>query len=133
MLIHDLPNVMSGCKRLLHAILQTRKLAHRVVAAEKKKEKRNKLGRVHSTRNDFTLTKEEEQNDENNADHFYRWWGGPCNAGAAQVCPHNCFCDSREPSLLSLLRSVGFHNALVGKSLLSSVSQSFTSFETLAG
>src|SRR5258705_5596548 len=133
MLIHNLPNVMSGCKRLLHAVLQTRKLANGVVAAQKKKEERNKLGCVHSIRNDFTLTKEEEQNDEDNADHFDSWWGGPCNAGAAQVCPHNCFCHSREPSLLSLFRSVGFHNALVSESLLSSVSQSFTSFETLAG
>ncbi len=63
---------MGSSERLFHAVLQAGELAHRVVTAKQEKEERNKLTRVHSPGNDFTLPKEQQQHDEENADHLDR-------------------------------------------------------------
>src|SRR5882724_7476223 len=58
MLVHYFPNVVRRRQRLLHAVLESRELPHGVVTAKEKKQKGNKLRRVHAAGNNFTLAKE---------------------------------------------------------------------------
>jgi len=59
MLVHDFPDVMRSGQRLLHAVLKSRELAHRIVAAKEEEKKCNELRRVHPARDDFLLAKEQ--------------------------------------------------------------------------
>ncbi len=72
MLVHHFPNVMRSGERLLHAVLESRELAHRVVTAKQKEEERDELRRVHPARHDLALAKEQQQHDKDDSDHFDR-------------------------------------------------------------
>src|SRR5688572_17929333 len=132
MLIHYLPHVMGCSECLLHAVLQSRKLAHRVITAKEEEEKCNELRRVHPLCHDLTLAEKEKQHDEDNSDHLDRRWRSSCNARTPQVCPYNSLGNLSEAFRLALFRAISFHDTLVRERLLRGVRQFFASFKTLA-
>ncbi len=63
---------MRSSERLLHTVLQSRELSHRIVTAEQEEKERDELRRVHPVCDDLALSEEQQQHDKQNSDHLDR-------------------------------------------------------------
>src|SRR3954469_9653203 len=118
MLVHYLPDMSRSRQSLFHAVMQTRKFPHRVITAEQKDQECQELGSVHSTCKDFTLAKEQQYDDSQNANHLYRRGSKSRDTGTSKICPDNPTRNFRKALLLSCFRGIGFNYVLVGQRLL---------------
>src|SRR5689334_10888192 len=118
MLIHHFPDVLRRGERLLHAVLQTRELAHRIVTAKQKEEEREELRTVHSSGDDLALAKEEQQHNEENPDHLNRWRCGAGNGRAPQISADDPARDFREARSFTFFSAIRLDDPLIRERFL---------------
>src|SRR5713101_5797179 len=104
---------MSRGQRLLHGVLQTRELAHRVVTAQENEQEGEKLSGVHPSGKNFTLAKEKQEHYEDHANHFYRRRGKARDSGSAQIRAHYPLGHDCEASRFSFLTTICLNYDLV--------------------